>query len=84
MLATRFIAGPEDEAPASLYYAEGCAFQRTPAAPAPTPEGAARGAAYDGQGFDGKQEPCSPTVNAATARHTSVTGEVCACQDVTS
>ena len=75
MLATRFVAGAKDEAPASMYYAEGSAFQRS--APASAPEGtAAAGAeAYDGQGFDGKQEPCSPTKNAASARHTSVTGE---------
>ena len=75
MLATRFVAGAKDEAPASMYYAEGSAFQRS--APAHAAEGtAAAGAeAYDGQGFDGKQEPCSPTKNAASARHTSVTGE---------
>ncbi|KAK9839468.1 hypothetical protein WJX81_003920 [Elliptochloris bilobata] len=75
MLATRFIAGSEDEAPASLYYAEGSAFQRSPHAAASDGTAAGASDAYDGRGFDARQEPCSPTVNAATARHTSITGE---------
>ena len=84
MLATRFIAGSEKEAPASLYYAEGSAFQRSAHAAAADDAAAGASDAYDGRGFDAKEEPCSPANNAVTARHTAVTGEVrrSACQQL--
>ena len=64
MLATRFIAGSETEAPASLYYAEGSAFQRSAHAAAADDSAAGAADAYDGRGFDAKEEPCSPPNNA--------------------
>ena len=76
MLATRSIAGSDKEAPASLYYAEGSAFHRSAHEAAADDAAAGATDAYDGRGFDAKEEPCSPTNNAATARHTAVTGEV--------
>ena len=63
MVATRFASDP-DEAPASLYYAEGGKYQR--AADSATPNGQTDAAA---PGDDA-------AANAQTARRTSLTGEV--------
>ncbi|CAL8463359.1 g2893 [Coccomyxa elongata] len=77
LIATRYVSH-EDEEPASLYYAEGSAFQRCPGAgqdPPTTPPvaGACKGPGK-GAGEAGCA-PCSPTANAASARNTAVAGE---------
>ncbi len=59
MIATRYVSH-DSESPASLYYAEGSAFQREQET-GPRPESATPGAAS----------------NAASARNTAVTGELC-------
>ncbi len=81
LIATRYVSH-EDEEPASLYYAEGSAFQRCPGAgqdppTTPTVAGACKGPGK-GAGEAGCV-PCSPTANAASARNTAVAGEVRAC-----
>lgn len=58
MVATRYVSH-DSESPASLYYAEGSAFQREPHETGARPESATPGAAS----------------NAASARNTAVTGE---------
>lgn len=74
LIATRYVSH-EDEEPASLYYAEGSAFQRCleacpdlPSTPVP--------AACKAGAPKGPSVPCSPTANAASARNTAVAGEV--------
>ena len=57
MVATRYVSH-DSESPASLYYAEGSAFQREPHETGARPESATPGAAS----------------NAASARNTAVTG----------
>lgn len=57
MIATRYVSH-DSESPASLYYAEGSAFQREPPESGVRPESAKPGAAS----------------NAASARNTAVTG----------
>lgn len=77
LVATRYVSHEEEE-PASLYYAEGSAFERCPEDAAQggpevptTPQALPRAADKAGGA------PCSPTANAASARNTSVAGEVC-------
>lgn len=60
MIATRYVSH-DSESPASLYYAEGSAFQREPPESGVRPESAKPGAAS----------------NAASARNTAVTGVYC-------
>lgn len=62
MIATRYVSH-EGESPASLYYAEGSAFQREPQGSQARPDSATPSAAS----------------NAASARNTAVTGQLPRC-----
>lgn len=70
LIATRYVSH-EDEEPASLYYAEGSAFQRCPGAGQEPPTTPVATGPSKGPGM-----PSSPTANAASARNTAVAGEV--------
>ncbi|KAK9917148.1 hypothetical protein WJX75_001304 [Coccomyxa subellipsoidea] len=69
LIATRYVSH-EDEEPASLYYAEGSAFQRCPGAGQEPPTTPVAAGPSKGPGM-----PSSPTANAASARNTAVAGE---------
>ncbi len=74
LIATRYVSH-EDEEPASLYYAEGSAFQRCPGPSQEAPATPVAPGPLKGPGEPGCV-PCSPTANAASARNTAVAGEV--------